>query len=528
MLAGCFTPAPKVELTAEQVLEKSAKVYLNCRTYRDSGVAKTFFFEGERQCETIKTFSTVFRRPDFFRFAFTNGKKSYLIWRHGEATKVWSDTMPVIIEDLPMSLAISRAPERSTHSTFALLMPDEILIKDLWTYADVKRLADGEISGVVCSRIKTPGGKTLWIGKDDFLLRRIEDAHLELFRIRTVIDYNPSVNVALEPAQLAFNLPSAANAPRTIKNLAITGGDAVLELLLQGSSMSAGQAEELEKKLTGTEKDISVYTQLLGYYCWRNNDDKGLQNKRAKIVLSLVKKYPLAEVLSIFAGMGIPGERENKQLKKIWQEHLRKNPHNAQLFWNAAFNMLLVDYEFAEKCLLQGKLLEPDNSRWDFQLAYVGSLLAIRAEYMDDFLRMINNNGKVLLKCRMVEKNGDSDAVGIEISKEEVRVALKQTAVVKCVKEHKCGEAVLEDGIVLALTTMVENGVLSLRCVMQFKRLNAAGTASVVVATNEFVLPLKMPSGGVELPPLLYNGKILECYIDVFPVPDFNFLHKMK
>jgi len=524
MLAGCSTPVPKVELTAEQVLEKSAKVYLGCRTYRDSGVVSTTYITGDKRRIDKRTFTTAFQRPDAFRFEFKDKENgSYIIWRKGQEVKTWWDLQPVIQQGKSFSMAIAGVTGVSggtAHTVPNLLLPQDVGGVNVLALKDVKKLDDVVIGGKSFYRVQVVDKQVLWIGKDDFLIHRIESIHdFKSLKTERVTDYEPVVNGEIAPALLDFNLPASAAGKATIKAVHISRENAlnnarIYRLMENGRSLSPEQAAQLEKQLTGTEKDIPLLTELLGYYK-KNHDDMALRKKYSKMLLEMVKNYPRAEVLGLVGGAFIFDSLESEAAKQLWLQHLEKNPKDAKLRRLAADNMLFVDTAFSEMCLKQGKELEPDDSRWDLQLAFVGKILADEAAVMTGVVDMINTFGQVSLKCRMVEKNGDGDAVGTEISREEVRAVLKQPAVVKCVKEHKRGDAVLEEGVVVTFTPKIENGVFSLQGGMQIKRLDAGGAASVVVASKEFMSPLKKVSGRIALPPLRYNGKIWVCYIQI-------------
>ena len=74
---------------AEEILRGVEKVYATCKSYRDSGtVASEELLAAGKQHDTAQ-FSTVFVRPDSFRFEYQRGaderKKRYIIWANGSA-----------------------------------------------------------------------------------------------------------------------------------------------------------------------------------------------------------------------------------------------------------------------------------------------------------------------------------------------------------------------------------------------------------------------------------------------------------
>src|SRR5262245_30622258 len=57
-------------LKAQDVLDRMAKAYAGCKSYRDSGVVKTVFIEATGNRTVEKPFTTAFVRPDRFRFEY--------------------------------------------------------------------------------------------------------------------------------------------------------------------------------------------------------------------------------------------------------------------------------------------------------------------------------------------------------------------------------------------------------------------------------------------------------------------------
>jgi len=377
LLAGCSTPAPTAEMTAEQVLEKSAKVYLDCRTYRDSGVVATTYITGDKRRSDKRTFTTAFRRPDSFRFELKdNDGYSFIVWRNGLEVKTWWDLQPVIQQGKSFSDAIAEAIGISggtAHTVSNLLLPQDVRGRNVLAMKGAMTLGDGDIGGKSFYRVQVADKQVLWIGKEDFLIHRIESAKdYKNFKTEVVADYEPVVNEEIPQTLLDFNLPASAAGKATIKVTMQSREKAlknlkIYELMEKGRNLSADQAAQLEKQLTGTEKDIPLLTELLGFYNSKQAD-KAFRKKYSETLLSVVKKYPSAEFMGLDFGF-MYDSPESETAKVLWRQHFEKKPKDAELRWNASHNMFLVDNEFAIMCLKQGKELEPDDSRWDLQLA---------------------------------------------------------------------------------------------------------------------------------------------------------------
>src|SRR5262249_45207002 len=85
--AGADEPKPDA-LKAQDVLDRMAKAYAGCKSYRDTGVVKTVFVEATGNRTVEKPFRTAFVRPDRFRFEYTEkrgGREDrYIVWRKGK------------------------------------------------------------------------------------------------------------------------------------------------------------------------------------------------------------------------------------------------------------------------------------------------------------------------------------------------------------------------------------------------------------------------------------------------------------
>jgi outer membrane lipoprotein-sorting protein len=206
--------------TAREILQRMGSAYTNCATYRDAGAVKTVFIEPGKRWTTEKPFSTVFIRPDRFRYEFKEtGEEAttrYIIWAKDKDVRTWWDVAPGIGKTKPLGLAIAGATGvsgGSAHTVPAMLLPDEIRGIRLYQLKDAKRIEDAKVGKFDCFRVQGEEADTkatLWIDKGTFLLRMIYEEHqCDTFRTETTTTYHPMINGPIDDKLLAFSPPQA-------------------------------------------------------------------------------------------------------------------------------------------------------------------------------------------------------------------------------------------------------------------------------------------------------------------------------
>jgi len=212
---------PKPEaLKAEDVLGRMAKVYSGCKSYRDSGVVKTVFVQANGNRTVEKPFTTVFLRPDRFRFEFkeNNGRgqeRRYIIWRKGKEVQTWWDIKPGVEKPESLNLALAGATgvsDLSAHTVPALLLPKEVEGRRLMDMTEAKRIDDAKLDKVDCFRIEGKFGgnpTTLWIDQKSFLVRQIDAQNkFDDFRTETTTTYDPAIDDEIPDKKLEFDPPT--------------------------------------------------------------------------------------------------------------------------------------------------------------------------------------------------------------------------------------------------------------------------------------------------------------------------------
>src|SRR5207237_6884437 len=131
-------------------------VYATCKSYRDSGtVASEELLAAGKQHDTAQ-FSTVFVRPDNFRFEYQRGaderKKRYVVWANGRDVRSWSSRDPQREskpESLKSDLQMAAGVTRKTSTIISdLLLADSSLLKE----PPMQQLPDATFDGQKCFR----------------------------------------------------------------------------------------------------------------------------------------------------------------------------------------------------------------------------------------------------------------------------------------------------------------------------------------------------------------------------------------
>jgi len=206
----CRTDAdPPEDPAARALLDKVIAHYATLDSYRDSGEQRTKFSRGHTS--TLQ-FLTTFQRPNQFRFEFEDDGLSYVVHQSGNAVQTYWTLNNRLEQDLEIDMALAGAHGVSggTASTLAELLgvlEDGIGLANL---RDLQLVEEKKVQGVLCQGIhgfdRECNPTTLWIGKDDLLLRRIEGGSvLPGFSTEETTDYEPEANIELAADDLAFD-----------------------------------------------------------------------------------------------------------------------------------------------------------------------------------------------------------------------------------------------------------------------------------------------------------------------------------
>jgi outer membrane lipoprotein-sorting protein len=202
-------------LSAKEIVEKVLKTYANCKSYRDSGIAKIVSTNSQDVLEY--DFNTVFVRPNNLRFElrtyFRKRETTHSVfWRKGDEFLYSGPMVPGV--DKPNSLdmvmhQVAGISSTTSQTVLGLVLPKEIeagALKEIIT--DAKRLDDAKADKIECFRItgtfvKQP--RTIWIDKKTFLIRRIDTTwkRKKVSQEHTT-SYDPEIDVKISEEMLKF------------------------------------------------------------------------------------------------------------------------------------------------------------------------------------------------------------------------------------------------------------------------------------------------------------------------------------
>ncbi len=181
-LAYCGEPRQQ----AEEIIKKMEKKYSSCASYRDTGVVTTVFNQDSGKTRTAEVlFNTYLVRPDRFRFDWRSKHpipnapfRQSVVWHNGKSAYLYLEPdMYEPMVDLKMAIAgATGVSDGAAYHVPLMLLPD--LDGSLSSRTSSPKLVGEEtFEGVECYVIeivlrgKQP--QTMWIGKQDFLLRRV-------------------------------------------------------------------------------------------------------------------------------------------------------------------------------------------------------------------------------------------------------------------------------------------------------------------------------------------------------------------
>ena len=217
----------KEELSAQEIVDRMATTYAECKSYQDTGVVQTVFIHPNNRRTDRKPFMTAFLAQDRFRFAYktirAGGDESQqIIWRQGADVQTWWDVRPGIEKPRSLEFALSAAHGVSSKSSGRiprLLMSEELGGVQRWGLGRLKRLPDEKLGTFDCYRIEgtlySLRPKVTSKGLDPTEVKAAEEAVREVLKAKGVSE--DVIQRSVQAVKLAQQAPqNAVNGPQVL------------------------------------------------------------------------------------------------------------------------------------------------------------------------------------------------------------------------------------------------------------------------------------------------------------------------
>ncbi len=207
-------------MTANEIMLKSEKVYANCKSYKDNGLMRSTFTDKDRGRKHIENmvFSTVYIRPEKFRFEFAVMKKNkperqYIIWKKNQTVKSYWEvnrrerTHKLLSSALYIACGVSHS--LSLHIS-NLLIPEVNKGRLLTRIDDPLLITEKkDESGITCyvidGNMEINDRTLVWVQKETFLISKIEEYfEKNNYEVSRVTAYDPQVNIKIQKKCFKF------------------------------------------------------------------------------------------------------------------------------------------------------------------------------------------------------------------------------------------------------------------------------------------------------------------------------------
>jgi hypothetical protein len=213
---------------ASSVLKRVARTYSSLKSYSDSGVVYTYR-DGVRESDSIR-FRVHYFRPDRLKFEMTaNVGSPYFpedytaLWCNGKETYLWEQHYPHVVTRLDVTSTIAEftgVSGRSVHNIPSLLQTNFGWQERLHEIASPTVVGEEEFDNVDCYRVQGSGrGERrfdLWIGKSDYLIRKIRTTYLDFYNDE--LHQGIEIDQPMSPEMLTFSPPLATTSETRKQN----------------------------------------------------------------------------------------------------------------------------------------------------------------------------------------------------------------------------------------------------------------------------------------------------------------------
>jgi outer membrane lipoprotein-sorting protein len=215
LLSGLPVLAQPEQTDATTVLNKMFSVYSRFKSYQDEGLLITTFDEPTGGTIHKMPFKTFYKTPNLFRFEWTDYgisklAKTKIIWSNGKDAFTYLEPDRYEKEEA-LSLAVAGATGISSgtvNTVLEMLRPNEFGWWNPKTWKDLSLSGEELFEGVSCYRLKAKDGDDLvelWVGKSDFLLRKLREESEFGDGLRIKEEIRRKIQVDHSIAEVVFN-----------------------------------------------------------------------------------------------------------------------------------------------------------------------------------------------------------------------------------------------------------------------------------------------------------------------------------
>ncbi len=174
-------------MTPEEIVIRMLEKYASCFSYEDSGFVENFMEGEDRSHGNFLKFRTWYKRPYYFRFEWIDREYPDLPFREHmigcdnfSAFSKDGDGEVKLQSSLKYAIAEANGPTHNAVAQISQHLPELDLLPVAWLdrHKDLtlfgKETANEKDCYCIASTVKNPHDKIIWIGCDDFALRRVK------------------------------------------------------------------------------------------------------------------------------------------------------------------------------------------------------------------------------------------------------------------------------------------------------------------------------------------------------------------
>lgn len=180
-------------MSADTMIQQMASVYAGCSSYEDEGLVDEIFHPGSpEEHRTHRAFRTYFKRPNLFRFEWTEkrtdvesrGERFYILWSDGTGVYChypWHRQKVKNLGDLHRAIGAATAFSGGAAHTIPVLLIPSLPGVRLTELTHVNLIGEEHGNGLYHLNGNHPRMDycyEFWIEKQDFLLRKLKHDHV--------------------------------------------------------------------------------------------------------------------------------------------------------------------------------------------------------------------------------------------------------------------------------------------------------------------------------------------------------------